>query len=132
DDGRDPSRLLPVDPRRCCHPRLRSLSTHLSGDDRLTDIGRVAHDFQEAFLYWYEGTSTGTYSVKGAMSDGVGRWSAPVTLGGPWPGSATFTAMGQPGNDYLKGVYLSGQDMVLATWLQPDSGATRVGQAAGK
>jgi len=89
---------------------------------------------KRAFLYWYEGTSTGTYSVKGAMSDGVGRWSAPVTLGGPWPGSATFTQMGQPGNDYLKGVYLSGQDTFLATWLQPDPGGTtnRLGQAAVK
>jgi hypothetical protein len=90
---------------------------------------------KRAFLYWYEGTSatTGTYSVKGAMSDGVGRWSAPVTLGGPWPGSATFTLMGQPGHDYLKGVYLSAQDTFLATWLQPDSGPTppnRLGQAA--
>ncbi len=77
-----------------------------------------------AFLYWYEGTSdaTGTYSVKGAMSDGLARWSAPITLGGPWPGSATFTRMGKPGNDYLKGVYLVGEDMFLATWLQPELG----------
>lgn len=92
---------------------------------------------RRAFLYWYEGTSatTGTYSVMGSMSDGVGRWSAPVTLGGPWAGSKTFTFMGQPGYDYLKGAYLSAQDTFLATWLQPDLGPNppnRIGQAAVK
>src|SRR6059058_4204988 len=47
DERRDSPKLLQADPRRRRYARLRSLSTHLSGDDRLTDIGRVADDFQE-------------------------------------------------------------------------------------
>src|SRR5882724_6252502 len=118
DDGRYPSRLLPVNPRRCCHPRLRSLSTRLSGDDRLTDIGRVAHDFQESVSVLVRGDFNRDVFGEGRDVGRRGTLVGPGHAGGPWPGSATFTQMGQPGNDYLKGVYLSGQDTFLATWLQ--------------
>jgi hypothetical protein len=73
-----------------------------------------------AMLYWYERDATGTkWSVRASTSDGVGRWSTPVTLS-----SAAVIDPSTPA-DYMHGSYaiVGGATRFYAQWIQQVSGS---------